>query len=507
MRISPAVLGILIVPFVLLFVAVSFVPATKPERASQKDFLSATDATSFSESGYEDSGASQGQSLTRQGQFGKQSSSARFETDGSFGTQPARQAASGWGGGGGVAAGAQTRSAGGGAGGRAPGLVDEEYYQRELATCRHELNMRLADSEGSPGSSGVQETLQRKEGQISVLKAIRHAFARKLDLRCPYVRDYRVPSTPGKQKLQVLRDYAKKHGLKTFLEVGTYQGETLFGMMQSMDDLHSIELSPYYYQSAATLFANVRKVRLYQGDSASILPSVLAQLRQPALFWLDAHYTTAEKAVRGAGEAPVILDLLSIFEWPYAQQSVVVIDDAHLFVGYDACSTAAGSQCFPSVRDIAELVCAHYPELSLQVENDAIRIFKALPQQAKSGGLSSLLKGGSPKAPAKGAPAAGASQGAPAAGAGQGASQGGKWGQQGQQAQQAAPKSSGQQQPQQQQPQQPQQQQQQQQQRAAGGQGAVRGGGAAAGGSKQGAAAGRSQQPAAAGGKYRPPGN
>jgi protein-L-isoaspartate O-methyltransferase len=62
--------------------------------------------------------------------------------------------------------------------------------------------------------------------------------------------------------------------IKTFIETGTYLGETTLKASEIFDEVHSIELSKSLYDKAKTLFKNKINIKLYYGDSKNILPII-----------------------------------------------------------------------------------------------------------------------------------------------------------------------------------------------------------------------------------------
>src|SRR5204862_6536405 len=96
--------------------------------------------------------------------------------------------------------------------------------------------------------------------------------------------------------------------------------------------------------------AGRRNVELLLGDSAKILPDVLASLEQPALFWLDAHYSEGVTA-RGETVSPILTEL-DLVLGSAVKGHVILIDDAREF--HDAAHSG-----YPGVEAIAALARQH----------------------------------------------------------------------------------------------------------------------------------------------------
>lgn len=153
-------------------------------------------------------------------------------------------------------------------------------------------------------------------------------------------RDLLPPPAPVKR--WVLRRLAREHGLRVFVETGTYQGGTIASLQSHFDKIHSIELNNEFYQLAKQKFAQNEKVRIYSGDSGRILSEILAGLHEPALFWLDAHYSGGLTA-RGEQDTPIREELRAILSHPVAGH-VIAIDDASDF----------GTGDYPTIKEITD---------------------------------------------------------------------------------------------------------------------------------------------------------
>ncbi len=150
---------------------------------------------------------------------------------------------------------------------------------------------------------------------------------------------------PHFTKQLALKTFASRFRLGVLVETGTYQGDMVRALAGVFDRIYSIELDAGLCRQAQTRFRRQRHIRILHGDSARQLPAILAELRQPALFWLDAHYTGAH-AGKGDTNTPIMKELADIFAHPI-KQHVILIDDARLFVGKDD---------YPTVGELARFV-------------------------------------------------------------------------------------------------------------------------------------------------------
>jgi glycosyltransferase involved in cell wall biosynthesis len=168
---------------------------------------------------------------------------------------------------------------------------------------------------------------------------------------------------PHAIKVQTLKDYARRFSLARLVETGTYRGDMIEACRDTFDSIVSIELSAPLFESARARFATDPAVTILQGDSGEVLPRVLASVREPALFWLDAHYSGGSTA-KGAAFTPIYRELEAILAHP-ADGHVVLVDDAADFVG---------EEDYPTVEQLRQFVKERRPGHRFEIADDIIRI-------------------------------------------------------------------------------------------------------------------------------------
>ena len=161
-----------------------------------------------------------------------------------------------------------------------------------------------------------------------------------------------------------IRRLVEMFGLRVFVETGTYLGKTTLLLSEVCDRSYTIELDRALYERAAELFADRTDVTVIHGDSAERLPEVVAQLDQPAAFWLDGHYSGGVTG-RALEDTPIMAELRAILDHPI-KDHLVLIDDARLFVGRDG---------YPRVERLRDWVESNSP-YSLRVIDDVIRLHR-----------------------------------------------------------------------------------------------------------------------------------
>jgi hypothetical protein len=182
------------------------------------------------------------------------------------------------------------------------------------------------------------------------------------------LRGYPVPS-PDMVKVNTVKKYADRFGIKTFVETGTYLGQMIDGIKDTFDSITSIELDDLLFRRAAYRFSADKKITLLHGDSANLLPGSIADIDTPILFWLDAHYSAGITA-KSDKETPIWRELESILNHPLSQQHVILIDDARCF---------DGTNDYPTLNDLERLVMSEKPGFIVTTEDDIIRIHRKIP--------------------------------------------------------------------------------------------------------------------------------
>lgn len=140
---------------------------------------------------------------------------------------------------------------------------------------------------------------------------------------------YALP--PQSVKLAVIRHNIPDPRPHAFVETGTYFGDTVAAIKDMYPNVISIEVDEALYKKACMRFAADKNVHIVHGDCARELPAILASLGEPAVFWLDGHYSGGETG-KGDVEDPILISLNQIAASPI-RGHVIFIDDARTFDG------------------------------------------------------------------------------------------------------------------------------------------------------------------------------
>lgn len=168
---------------------------------------------------------------------------------------------------------------------------------------------------------------------------------------------------PHLYKQKVLLQYASRHRLSTLVETGTYLGDMVFCLRKRFKAIISIELSTELCERAQQRLKDFANISIIQGDSSKVLPRVLDDLKVPALFWLDGHYSAGNTAL-GERETPISTEVEAILNHP-VKGHIILIDDARNF---------DGTHDYPTLVSLRDYVHHAFPKAHFSVKDDIIRI-------------------------------------------------------------------------------------------------------------------------------------
>ncbi|MCD4762206.1 hypothetical protein K8R32_04590 [bacterium] len=166
-------------------------------------------------------------------------------------------------------------------------------------------------------------------------------------------------------KQEVVKSYFYKYKIGIFIETGTFLGEMVEAVKDNFKKIYSIELDKRLYKKSKRRFGNNKHIHILLGDSGEILPKILASLREPCIFWLDAHYSGGVTG-KGVKNTPILKELNYILD-NFIKGSVILIDDARLFIKI--------VKDYPSIDELKSIIINKRSELKLEVKDDIIRIF------------------------------------------------------------------------------------------------------------------------------------
>ena len=139
-----------------------------------------------------------------------------------------------------------------------------------------------------------------------------------------WIRNGFVGGRPKAIKNKVLARYCQMDG--TWVETGTYKGETTRFLAGFGRQVHTIEPEGNLYSAAVSSLAHLPNVEVHFGTSEELLPQILARVSENCNFWLDGHYS-GDQTFKGKVEFPLSEELSSIAEKCMDGRSLTVFVD------------------------------------------------------------------------------------------------------------------------------------------------------------------------------------
>jgi hypothetical protein len=135
-----------------------------------------------------------------------------------------------------------------------------------------------------------------------------------------------ISKTDGVLASKQLSYFKELFGLHSFIETGTYIGDTTAEASKIFKEVHSIEIWEPLYKAAQKRFAQYSNVTLYCGDTTAHIDQMIENSSAKRLYWLDAH-SSGEGTGGFPGFSPILHELDQILRCRGDIDSVILIDD------------------------------------------------------------------------------------------------------------------------------------------------------------------------------------
>ena len=163
-------------------------------------------------------------------------------------------------------------------------------------------------------------------------------------------------------KQRKIRDLQLINSINLFVETGTYLGDMIAIQRRNFKKLYSIEVDEKLYLAAKKRFKRFANVIIRKGDSSYLLKSIVNEIDNRAIFWLDGHYSAGITG-KGETECPIFGELEAILS--VNKNHIILIDDARCFIGKGD---------YPKLEEIKSFIFKKCPNSTISIDNDAIQI-------------------------------------------------------------------------------------------------------------------------------------
>jgi len=171
---------------------------------------------------------------------------------------------------------------------------------------------------------------------------------------------------PHVVKQEIIRYFQKLYSIRILIETGTFRGEMVYAQRKNFEKIISIELSEELFKIAKNRFKNYKHIEIIHRDSGKILEELINKISEPAIFWLDGHYSGFETA-KGDLETPINRELKTVLNSEI--NHIILVDDARMFIGKND---------YPTIQEVKEFALSRKNNYLFNVEDDIIRIYPPL---------------------------------------------------------------------------------------------------------------------------------
>jgi hypothetical protein len=152
----------------------------------------------------------------------------------------------------------------------------------------------------------------------------------------------------------------------TFVETGTFQGDTAAWASGQFPTVITIERSDKLHRLARDRHGGLRNVSFLYGDSRQTLRELLPGIQGPAIYWLDAHLCGGD--TYGHGDECPLLEEVAVIK-AAGVEAFILVDDARLFLAPPPDHDVAA---WPGLQEVARALTAGTEQGYLAVFEDVI---------------------------------------------------------------------------------------------------------------------------------------
>lgn len=170
---------------------------------------------------------------------------------------------------------------------------------------------------------------------------------------------------PHQFKQTVIEQYQSLSGYNVLVETGTFLGDMVEAQRKKFNRIFSIELDEKLWKDAVERFRKYKHIIIIKGDSGKVLTQITSELKEPAVFWLDGHYSAGITA-KGEKECPIYGEIDAIFKYNKLEH-ILLVDDARCFNGQGD---------YPTIDELTHYIQSKDRGYKVEVKDDIIRYTK-----------------------------------------------------------------------------------------------------------------------------------
>jgi hypothetical protein len=131
-----------------------------------------------------------------------------------------------------------------------------------------------------------------------------------------------------------LKDHSRYSNLRNFVETGTYKADTTMQAAEKFDFVYTTEIVPVLYENSKRIASRFDNISFYLGDSVELLQTIMPQVSDGAVFFLDAHQSGHDTGNNKKQLVPLIEEINTILSFDLGP-SVFILDDLRLWKGQE----------------------------------------------------------------------------------------------------------------------------------------------------------------------------
>ena len=141
---------------------------------------------------------------------------------------------------------------------------------------------------------------------------------------------------------------------KVFVETGSYLGNGISYVLDNFREIYSIDINDNFIKDLKEKMNNYRHLHLYNGDSSKVLSELIDNINEPAIFFLDAHFSGGSTSfgLKEDNGCPLLRELNILSTRKY--NDIIIIDDMRL-MGKKSTSGIEGTEYPPTEFDFTHI--------------------------------------------------------------------------------------------------------------------------------------------------------